>query len=324
MINIKLNNVCKTYSIYEKERKKMSIFQTRVEKNIKAVNNLSLEINQGEVVGLIGKNGSGKSTIIKMLTGILPPDSGGIEVFGRVPYLFREENSKKIGVVFGQKTQLWWELPAKDTFLLHKRIYKIDDKIFGKNMQQFAEVLEYGDFINQSSRQLSLGQRVRLDIALALMHNPEILFLDEPSIGLDILVKKKIRIFLKQICKERNITLILTSHDMKDIEEICDRVVIIDNGRLLIDGSIEEIKLKFGKNSILEVLFEDDIESIELQDVVIRKIASGSFELRYDEQKISTKKVITLLLDKGKIKHIGFKAEQLEEIVTQIYQRTNI
>ncbi|MFB4326351.1 ABC transporter ATP-binding protein [Paenibacillus lautus] len=225
---------------------------------IKAVEKITFSIGQGEAVGYLGPNGAGKSTMIKMLTGILVPTSGFVTVNGLTPHKNRKELAKRIGIVFGQRSQLWWDLPVIDSFELHKRIYKISEQDYKKNMNSFLEQLGLEDYITQPVRQLSLGQRMRAEIALALLHNPDILFLDEPTIGLDVLAKEKIRAFINQINRERNVTILLTSHDLKDIEQICNRMLIVNKGALIFDGTVEYLKTALSMEKILTIDFESD------------------------------------------------------------------
>ena len=221
-----------------------------------AVDNISFQIQPGELVGYIGPNGAGKSTTIKMLTGILVPSGGSVRVRGIVPYERRVENARQIGVVFGQRTQLWWDLPTIESFELLQHIYKIPRERYARNMARFGDLLGLEEFLATPVRQLSLGQRMRADLAAALLHDPDIVYLDEPTIGLDVVAKEKIREFIKEINRERGVTVILTTHDMQDIEKICERMILIDKGTLIYDGPIEQIKERFGKLRTLVVDLE--------------------------------------------------------------------
>ena len=229
-----------------------------------AVDNMNFEIEEGEVVGYIGSNGAGKSTTIKMMTGILTPTSGKVEVNGIIPYENRTENAMNIGVVFGQRTQLWWDLPLSETFSLLRDIYSVSPEDFKERMKFFNEVLEIDEFMLRPVRTLSLGQRMRADLAASLIHNPKILYLDEPTIGLDVVVKEKVRNAIKQINKKYNTTVILTTHDLEDIEELCDRIIIIDKGVKIYDGSLSEIKEKYGYMTNVSIL----IKKNELEDKI--------------------------------------------------------
>lgn len=229
-----------------------TLFSTKYEVK-SAVNNISLTINDGEMVGYIGSNGAGKSTTIKMMCGILTPTNGSIEIDGVEPYKKRKIIASKIGVVFGQKTQLWWDIPLIESFKVLKEVYRISDIDYQERLNFLYEVLGIKDFVNQPVRTLSLGQRMRADLAAAWLHNPKILFLDEPTIGLDVLVKEKIRNAIKMMNEKFNTTVILTTHDMKDIEDLCKRIIIIDKGSIIYDGTLENVKYRFGDLRTLTV-----------------------------------------------------------------------
>lgn len=222
-----------------------------------AVKGISFSIQEGESVAFLGANGAGKSTTIKMLTGIMKPGSGCISVMGKNPFEKRIENAKNIGVVFGQKTQLWWDIPIIETFQLLKNIYEIPEEKYQKNMKEFCEILELNEFLDQPARKLSLGQRVRADLAASLLHEPPVLFLDEPTIGLDVAVKQKIYAFLRKINKEKKTTILLTSHDLNDLESLCQRLIILERGKILFDDKMDKI-------------FEQYEEGITLEQIVIQ------------------------------------------------------
>ena len=207
-----------------------------------AVDGVNLSIARGEMVACLGPNGAGKSTTIKMLTGILVPTGGMAEVFGMPPHRQRRAVAQRMGVVFGQRTQLWWDLPLRDSFDLLRYIYRIPARRFAHNLATFAELLELGEFIDTPVRQLSLGQRMRGDLAAALLHDPEVLYLDEPTIGLDVVAKHRVRSFLQELNRQQGVTVLLTTHDMSDVERLCSRLLIIDHGRLLYDGSLEAMR----------------------------------------------------------------------------------
>jgi ABC-2 type transport system ATP-binding protein len=217
-----------------------------------AVDGVDLSITRGEMVACLGPNGAGKSTTIKMLTGILVPTSGTAEVFGMQPHRQRRMVAQRMGVVFGQRTQLWWDLPLRDSFDLLRYIYRIPTRRYAHNLGIFADLLELGEFIDTPVRQLSLGQRMRGDLAAALLHDPEVLYLDEPTIGLDVVAKHHVRTFLQELNRERNVTVLLTTHDMSDVERLCSRLLIIDHGRLLYDGSLEAMRGRVDEEGTLE------------------------------------------------------------------------
>lgn len=257
---IEIKNLTKEFKTAVREEGVFGMFRTlfSTKYNIKtAVNNISLKINDGEMVGYIGSNGAGKSTTIKMMCGILTPTSGSIEIDGIEPYKKRKTIASKIGVVFGQKTQLWWDIPLIESFKVLKEIYRISDIDYQKRLQFLYDVLGIKDFIKQPVRTLSLGQRMRADLAAAWLHNPKILFLDEPTIGLDVLVKEKIRNAIKMMNEKFNTTVILTTHDMQDIENLCKRLIIIDKGSIIYDGTLENVKYRFGDLRTLTVTLRE-------------------------------------------------------------------
>ena len=246
----------------------------------KALDDISFSIKKGEIVGFIGPNGAGKSTTIKMLSGILYPDEGDVKINGYIPYKQRKQYVKNIGVVFGQKSQLHWDLPLIESFELMKYIYKIPQDVYEENLHKFTRLLDMEDFINQPVRQLSLGQRMRGDIVAALLHSPEIVFFDEPTIGLDVVAKEKIREFVKYMNETEQTTIIFTTHDMQDIEKVCERLIIIDAGNKIYDGSIEEIKSKYANTKTIEILLENgqkEIKTFQVNETPMNEVMEQLF-----------------------------------------------
>jgi ABC-2 type transport system ATP-binding protein len=239
---------------------------------VHAVHDLSFAIEPGEMVGYIGPNGAGKSTTIKMLTGILVPTSGEIRVAGLEPSRRRTELARRIGVVFGQRTTLWWDLPLRDSFALLRKIYRIPPERFRRNLDEFLELLDLGRLLDTPVRQLSLGQRMRGDIAAALMHDPEILYLDEPTIGLDVISKGRLREFLRALNAERGTTLLLTTHDLQDIEALCRRVIVIDHGTAIFDGPLTELHRQGGSTRTLVVDLVDAAPPIDVPGATARRV----------------------------------------------------
>lgn len=284
---IEVNGLTKTFKTYKKEKGLKGTIKTLFKREvieIPAVKNISFGIAQGEIIGYIGANGAGKSTTIKMMTGILTPTDGTVRVDGRIPYQMRQENAKHIGVVFGQKTQLWWDLPVSETFAILKEIYEVPDDFYKAQMQYFDEIFELSEFMNQTVRTLSLGQRMRADLAASMLHNPKVLFLDEPTIGLDVMVKERIRKAIKDMNAKYGTTIVLTTHDMSDIEELCHRIMIIDKGELLYDGGIDKIRKDFGyeRKIVFDLRYDDESEIIEkLQALPIQIAGSSEDSLKY-------------------------------------------
>lgn len=259
MAIIEANNLVKTYKTIEKEDGLLGYFKNLVKpkyNEFTAVNKINFNIEEGELVGYIGENGAGKSTTIKMLTGLLTPTSGSVLVNGIVPNEKRIQNNKNIGAVFGQKTQLWWDLPVIESFRLIRQMYKIPEGEYRKNLKKFTEILELDDLLEKQVKNLSLGQKMRCEIAATFLHDPKIVYLDEPTIGLDVLVKENIRKFIKDINKEKNTTVILTTHDLKDIEDVCNRIILLDKGQIIYDGEKQKFKDTYGKYIIAEFIIK--------------------------------------------------------------------
>jgi ABC-2 type transport system ATP-binding protein len=328
---IHVENLTKEFKLYKKQPGLMGtvkgLFSREVEIKT-AVDNISFHIDEGEIVGYIGANGAGKSTTIKMMTGILVPSYGKCTVNGIVPYKERQKNAKQIGVVFGQRTQLWWDLPLTETFSILKEIYEVKDDDYKKRMSFFNEVLNINEFINSPVRTLSLGQRMRADLAAALINNPKILYLDEPTIGLDVMVKENIRKSIKEINREYKTTVILTTHDLSDIEELCHRIIIIDKGKAVYDGSIDEIKDKYGYMRTVET-FVKDVNTAKQIDIakefklskedVNTSIVDNSLIINFNRNKISISDIVAHIMSRVQVMDINIKDTDIEEIVKKIY-----
>src|SRR5258708_1486093 len=261
---IDVQQLVKTFRIAKHHRGVLGAVRnlaSREYREVRAVDGITFGISAGEMVGCIGPNGAGKSTTIKMLTGILVPTGGQIEVAGLIPYRRRTEVARRVGVVFGQRTQLWWDLPLIESLDLLRYIYRIPAARFERNLAEFRELLDLDPFLNTPVRQLSLGQRMRGDLAAALLHDPDVVYLDEPTIGLDVVAKHRMRGFLRRINRERGVTILLTTHDVADLEQLCERFLIIDHGRLLYDGGLTEIRDRYGIERTLVVdLADADLE----------------------------------------------------------------
>ncbi|MDP9018475.1 MAG: ATP-binding cassette domain-containing protein, partial [Candidatus Eremiobacteraeota bacterium] len=264
---IRTAELCKTFRSVKREPGPGGALRTlfsRTYVDKVAVSNVSMSLEAGELVGYIGPNGAGKSTTIKMLTGILVPTSGSIEVAGLVPYQRRKDNAKNIGVVFGQRSQLYWDLPLIESFELLRAIYAVPRDRYLSNLKHFTTMLEMDEFMHTPVRQLSLGQRMRGDFAAAMLHDPQIVYLDEPTIGLDVVAKEAIRGFIKAINQERGTTIILTTHDLADVERLCRRIVLIDTGTIIYDGPIEAIKEQYGTHRTLSITLIEPQSPVEL------------------------------------------------------------
>lgn len=306
-----------------------SLFRPKKE-IIKAVDDISFEVPKGEILGFIGPNGAGKSTVIKMLTGILMPTSGMCRINGKIPQEDRKNYVREIGVVFGQRTQLWWDLALRETYAVLKEIYQVPDEQYQKRMAFLNEVLELDDFITSPVRTLSLGQRMRADIAASLLHSPKVLFLDEPTIGLDVVVKENIRGAIKKINEEEGTTVILTTHDLADIELLCERIVMIDKGKKVYDGTISGLKHNFGDIRTLsfELVNAPDFKLLDYhrrfrltEDDISAECDGGMVQVRFDTAAVSVEDVVSYTLSTVHVKDLNIKDVEIEEIIRQLYRR---
>ncbi len=324
---IEVENISKKYETYSYGKGLGGILKglIRREKKItNAVNDISFSVEQGESVAYIGPNGAGKSTTLKMLSGILEPTAGKIRVCDIDPYKKRQIHAKNIGVIFGQRSQLRWDIPAIDSLNLMSYIYNIDRTKYKKRLDLFEDILEFGSFVNKPVRQLSLGQRVRIDFAAALLHNPQILFLDELTIGLDVIAKEKIRNFVKYVNKESKVTVILTTHDMVDIEKICNRVILIDKGIIKFDDIIRIFEKTYGTNRLIKVEFisEQDAEQFDFKQSQVSKIELNNNAATFSFDKgIPVKQLIGELNDRIEIKDFSIMDEDIESVVRRVYQQ---
>lgn len=323
---IYVNNISKQFKVVKRPsglKNAIRSFFKRDYKVIDAIKNVSFKINKGEIVGYIGPNGAGKSTTIKILSGILVPTSGTCKVKGFVPYNQREEYVKKIGVVFGQRSQLWWDIPAEDTFDLLKDVYDIPTKKFNKTKQELIEKLNLKDFINVPVRQLSLGQRMRLEIAASLLHSPEILFLDEPTIGLDAVSKQIVRDFIKKLNKEKKTTVILTTHDMSDIEALARRIILIGKGTVLYDGSLKSLKNKYDNNKYITVTTKDKI-NIKNKGIIKKEKTTDGYKFTIDSKIINISDFLNLISKNISIDDVEIDNENIDNIIVKLYKEYNV
>lgn len=322
---IEVKNLVKTYKVIEKQDGLLGYFKNLINpkyKEFKAVKNINFNIAEGELVGYIGENGAGKSTTIKMLTGLLTPTSGEVLVNGLVPYEKRIENNKNIGAVFGQKTQLWWDLPVIESFRLIKKMYKISENDYRNNLKRFTEILELEELLEKQVKNLSLGQKMRCEIAATFLHDPKIVYLDEPTIGLDVFVKEKIRKFIKDINKEKKTTVILTTHDLKDIEEVCDRIILLDKGQIIYDGEKQKFKDTYGKYVIANLIVssKNDNNTFKLNDFEILEETENKITIKFSHDKTTIVKIMNEISKYCVIEDIHMKEIELEDILKEIYR----
>jgi ABC-2 type transport system ATP-binding protein len=295
----------------------------RTVQHVRAVEDLSFRVGRGEMVGYIGPNGAGKSTTIKMLTGILVPTSGRLSVAGVDPSRDRVALTRRIGVVFGQRTTLWWDLPLRDSFELLRRIYRIAPERYRSNLAEFTELLELGHLLDTPVRQLSLGQRMRGDIAAALLHDPEILYLDEPTIGLDVVSKGRLREFLRQVNTERQVTLLLTTHDLQDIEQLCSRVMVIDHGSLVYDGSLAGLHSQGASTRTLVVDLVDPLPDgalVEAPGSTVRRVEGPRQWLSFPAD-ASAAPIVAAVASSYDVADLALHEPDIEDVIRELYTR---
>ena len=324
---IEVENISKRYKISKRKSgipgMLANLFVPKFEDK-EAVKDISFSIEKGEMVGFVGPNGAGKSTTIKMLSGILYPDEGEIRVSGIVPYKERRKYVGKIGVVFGQKSQLQWDLPVMDSFELLKAIYRIPEETYKKNLNRYTEMLDMSDFLKQPVRQLSLGQKMRADIAAALLHSPEIVFFDEPTIGVDVVGKDSIRNFIRDLNAEDKVTMIFTTHDMQDIEKTCNRLIIINKGSKIYDGTLEGVRKLHGSSRQLDVFFMNDEEVRPIPGVEIEEVDKRHSQLIFDGKRVHINDLMSHLLSTYNVKDINIAEPDIESIIRKIYSREQV
>ncbi|MFL0245697.1 ABC transporter ATP-binding protein [Candidatus Clostridium stratigraminis] len=320
---IKVDNLCKTFKVKTKEQglagSMKSVFSPSY-RVIEAVNSISFQIERGEILAFIGPNGAGKSTTIKMLTGILHPSAGSIQVLGMNPSTERKQLSFKIGTVFGQKSQLWFHLPPLDSFNLLGNIYEMDKAKLKKRVELLKEIFEIGDLMDVPVRKLSLGQRIRCEIAASILHEPEIIFLDEPTIGLDVVVKQKIRELILQLNKEEKTTIFLTSHDAGDIEQLCKRAIIINHGEVVLNESIKSLKYDYLNKKEIHIKYNQAV-NVDNLDINVIKNKGDALKVQVDTSKQDIEEVLTELIKCGKVNDITISEPPLEEIISYIYKQ---
>ena len=321
---IEVKKLNKTYEYYKKQPGLLASVKGLFKREklfTEAVKDISFDIKEGEFVGFLGPNGAGKTTTLKMLSGILHPTSGEVKVLGYVPHKRQKEYQRQFALVMGQKNQLWWDLPAMESFILNKEIYEIPDKAFKENLDELVELLDIKDILDVQVRKLSLGQRMKCELVAALLHKPRVLFLDEPTIGLDVIAQKNIRDFLKKYNKEKKTTIILTSHYMDDIRELCERVIIIDHGNMAYDGDLDSLIKKHAPHKILNVTFDDAV-----QEDAVKKFGtiknynpySVSFEVDREKIKDVAKDILSSDLP---VDDILIDEVDIDDVIRKIFKR---
>lgn len=325
---IQIKNVTKEFKVLNRReglKGSLKDLFSRDYKIVRAVDNISMDIEQGEIVGYLGPNGAGKSTTIKMMTGVLEPTSGEILVGGNIPYQNRAKNAQEIGVVFGQRSQLWWALPLIESFKLLKDIYQISDSDYESMMHLYQSLVDIEPLLHKPVRQMSLGQRTLSDILAAFLHNPKIVFLDEPTIGLDVSMKAKIRILINALNKEKHTTVILTTHDMGDVDALCQRIVIIDKGKMLYNNDIEHLKGFFGSYRTLKIRMDGDLK--QQAEVIQKELPDFSvsadeewISVLVDEEKSKVMEVLNQLQKSHEIRDMQLEEISTEEVIKKIYE----
>lgn len=320
---IRISHLCKSFHMREEAKgirgQLRGIFRPRW-RVISAVDDISLEVGYGEIIGYLGPNGAGKSTTIKMLTGILRPSDGSIEVNGIDPQRSRTQNAYNIGVVFGQRSHLLWDLPLIDSFEFMGAMYRVPADRYRSNLAFLVDLMEVGSFLRQPVRKLSLGQRMRAELVAVLLHEPPVLYLDEPTVGMDVVGKQNLLRFLQHLNAEKGVTIILTTHNLSDVEQICPRIVILDKGKIVLDAPREEILRRFGRRRRLVIQFENGVQSLNLPRGQVVHEEQNELWIEFDRDQISAFDLIASLdRDKG-ITDVAIKEENIESIVARIYQ----
>jgi len=319
---ITFDDISMTYKVAERKQGLGASIRSVFKRDftyVEALKNVSFNIDDGEIIGYIGPNGAGKSTTIKILSGILVPTSGDCSVFDKRPWENRIKHVSKIGVVFGQRSQLMWDIPAIDSFELLRDIYKVPEDTYRKNLEEIVEIFSLSDFIKMPIRQLSLGQRMRCEIAASLLHSPKIIFLDEPTIGLDAVSKVAVRNFIKRINKENGVTVMLTTHDMGDIDALTDRVMLIGKGKLLYNGSFTQMKSKYDGKSILTIDY-DGFAIPNISGTTVTSREDGRLVLSVDTSETTVSHVISELTSCVTVFNIGVESRPIEEIIADVYE----
>jgi ABC-2 type transport system ATP-binding protein len=319
---ILVENLSKSFKINRRKEGFFNIFKGLVKREcvtVQALKGISFKLNEGEMIGYIGPNGAGKSTTVKIISGILVPDSGRCEVLGQTPWKQRREYVRHIGVVFGQRSQLWWDVPVIDSFNLLKDIYRIPLRDYTRTKDELVEALALSDLLERPVRQLSLGQKMRCELAASLLHQPPILFLDEPTIGLDAVSKLAVRNFIQKINREKGVTVILTTHDMDDIEALCSRLLIIGKGQILMDGTVSQLRRTVLPERTLKIDFLNKPRSLTFSGINLVKFGETQAEYRFNPEQINTAELLRTVSQSAEIKDFVIENPPIEEIIAKIY-----
>jgi ABC-2 type transport system ATP-binding protein len=327
MPQIELAEIGKTFRLFKRPEGRFGLLRgafVRRTEEIRALEEISFQIGEGELVGYIGPNGAGKSTTVKIMSGILTPDKGSCTIMGRIPWRERVAHVARIGVVFGQRSQLWWDVPVSDSFRLLKDIYNVPSASYSARLAELTEILGIADLLKTPVRQLSLGQRMRCEIAAALLHSPRILFLDEPTIGLDAVSKLALREFLKEENRRNGVTMILTTHDMDDIETLCGRVMVIGRGKLLYDGRLDALKGKYAPLRRLRVTFERQVEETPLDGAESVLVDGKTWTVLFNPAAVAAHTLIERLARRLPLSDIVVEEQDIDEIIAAMYKEMRI
>lgn len=320
---ISVSNLVKTYKVHKKDPGFVGSLKSLVNRHyeeVQAVKDISFEINAGELIGFIGPNGAGKTTTLKCLSGLLYPSGGKVEVMGFTPFQRKTAFLKQIALVMGQKNQLWWDLPPTETFLLNKEIYEIPERRYKETLNDLVELLDIKDVLNIQVRKLSLGQRMKCELIAALLHSPKVLFLDEPTIGLDVVMQKKLRDFIKEYNQKYGSTIILTSHYMEDVRQLCERVIVIDHGTILFDGKLDNLVKEYTKYKLITVVFEKKIEEKDLEK--LGRIKENEFpKVVLSVKREDSNKVTSKLLKDYPVEDLNIQEPDIEDIIREVFSR---
>lgn len=319
---IKVADLSRTFRVYTQKRGLLGGFLNLFSSaghNVHAVDRISFTIARGEFVGYVGPNGAGKSTTIKMLSGILVPSGGELSVLGRSPHRQRRQHAAQIGVVFGQRTQLWWDLTPLDAYTLLARMYRVESAEAERRIRELSEWIEITDVLQTPVRKLSLGQRMRCDLVAALLHQPEVLFLDEPTIGLDVVAKQKVRSFLKEVNERKGVTILLTTHDLDDIERLCSRVMVIDHGRIVHDGNVASLRARFGNRRRVVVQLAREAALALPAGASLKQHEGARYEIDVELDQLSVPELMRHLLDRHEVLDLTVHEPDIEEVIHAIY-----